>query len=126
MNTIRTKKQLKNAIGLKTEEFVVVGELASTIYKNRNFKNLSKKFFIQTSLLLGTTLYLAPFTSGYSLSIPMFFAYEAAEKSIPFAQVAVLITSLGGASVFYAIYKEYDIEFEINSDGSVKAKFHKK
>lgn len=118
MITIKTKDQLKKAKEDKVREFVVVGDLAEKLYKTRKISKLSKKAAIALSVAVGAGAITAPFTGGGSLMLVGALATSAI-ATIGGSQVVLIALGIGGILALYALYKDYDINFEVGTDGKI-------
>lgn len=118
MITIKTKDQLKKAKEDKVREFVVVGDLAEKLYKTRKISKLSKKAAIALSVAVGAGAIGAPFTGGGSLMLVGALA-TSATATIGGSQVVLIALGIGGILSLYALYKDYDMSFEVGMGGKM-------
>lgn len=125
MITIETKDQLKKAKEDKVREFVVVGDLAEKLYKTRKISKLSKKAAIALSSAVGGGAIAAPFTGGGSLMLVGALA-TSATATIGGSQVVIVALGIGGIIALYALYKDYDMTFEVGIDGKMSVVCKKK
>ncbi|GAB2490294.1 hypothetical protein GCM10008929_13190 [Alkalibacterium psychrotolerans] len=125
MLTIKNKHQLKKAEKDKVGEFIVVGDLAQKIYKTRKISRLSKKAILSLTIAFSAGAIALPFTAGISLKAAGL-ASTAALTTIGGPSVAFTALSIGGFLVLYALYKDYDVDFTVDNDGKIKAKFTRK
>lgn len=125
MLIVETKEQLKKAKKEKREEFIVIGELAQKLYKTRKISNLSKKAAIGLTIAFGVGSAATPFTGGLSLGVTGA-AAAAATTTVGGAQVVYVAMSIGGILLLFALYKDYDVDFELNPGGPIRVKCTKK
>ena len=113
MNTVTvwTKEDLAKAVDAHVDEIVVEGELAERIRDGQKLRSVSKL----TLATLTTAVAAAPFTGGISLAAAVPIA------TLTGLQVAVILAVVFvGLALLLAIYKDYEITIEYDSDGSLR------
>ncbi|EDP68168.1 hypothetical protein CAT7_11325 [Carnobacterium sp. AT7] len=125
MLIIETKEQLKKAKKENQEEFIVIGELAKKLYKTRKISKLSKKVAIGLSIAFGVGAAATPFTGGTSAGVSSAIM-ATSTTAIGGPGVVITAMSIGGVLLLFALFKDYNIDFEVNPAGSVRVKCTKK
>jgi len=114
MIVIQTKEELKRAKKEKLKEFEVIGPLAEKIKKAQDISNLSKSAAITLGKARSTNFFISRKSSS-----------SAAVGKIVTPGVMIAAISIGGILIAYALFKDYEVEFEVGP-GGVKAKMKRK
>ena len=121
---IKTKDELENAIKNKVQNFEVEGELAGNLKKGQQITTLGK---ISLSILIASLagIVATPATGGISGALG--FVGTTTVATLTGLEIAT-ITAVAflGISMLIALFKDYDVEFEKDTEGKFKAKFTRK
>ena len=121
---IKTKDELENAIKNKVQNFEVEGELAENLKKGQKITTLGK---ISLSILIASLagIVATPATGG--ISGAWGFAGAATVATLTGLEIAT-ITAVAflGIGMLIALFKDYNVEFEKDTEGKFKAKFTRK
>ena len=116
---VTTKEELGRLVKNKEPEIIVTGDLAKKLKDGYSIKKLSKGAVATLIGLIAVATAAAPFTGGLSFmaATPIAFATGT-------SVVAVIAIAFIGVSLIYAIYNEYEAEFEFENEriGVVKLK----
>lgn len=125
---VKTKEELKKAQKDKTKEFMIVGELAEKVQKAKGISKLTKKKVIVLSGIIAAGAATAIPTGGASLGASALgaAAVGAGAGAGLSAGAIIAIVSIGGALAAYALYKDYNVDFEATPTGGVKVKCTKR
>ncbi|PGR00718.1 hypothetical protein COA23_24290 [Priestia megaterium] len=114
MIVIQTKEELKRAKKEKLKEFEVIGPLAEKMKKAQDIGNLSKSAVSALGKARSTNFFISRKSSS-----------SAAVSKIVTPGVFIAAISIGGVLIAYALFKDYEVEFEVGPDG-VKVKMKRK
>ncbi len=121
---IKTKDELENAIKNKVQNFEVEGELAENLKKGQQITTLGK---ISLSILIASLagIVATPATGGISGAWGV--AGAATVATLTGLEIAT-ITAVAflGIGMLIALFKDYNVEFEKDTEGKFKAKFTRK
>lgn len=114
MIVIQTKEELKRAKKEKLKEFEIIGPLAEKIKKAQDIRNLSESAVSTLGKAKPTNFFVSRKSSS-----------SAAVSKIVTPGVVIAAISIGGILIAYALFKDYEVEFEAGPDG-VKVKMKRK
>lgn len=125
--TVRTNGELKKAMENNCNIIYVEGELAEKIKKTEQLKKLGT---VALTGVIGAIIIAcgtAPITGGMS------FAAASAVVAATFAATGVTLSTSAiiaivaiGAGLILTMYKDYDIEIEVDNNGTVRVKLIRK
>ncbi|MDO4776876.1 MAG: hypothetical protein Q4A06_05390 [Cardiobacteriaceae bacterium] len=121
---IKTKSELENALKNKVQHFEVEGELAENLKKGQKITTLGK-FSLAALIASLAGVAAAPVTGGIAGVIGATGAASVA--ALTGLEIAVIMAvAFVGSGMLIALFKGYDVEYEIDLSGKTRAKFTRK
>ena len=112
--TVKTSKELKNAMDNKYDVIYVEGELAEKIKKTEKLKHIGKKTLIAIIAAYAATKGMNSATKG--LSAPMaqaLFRTVSKEAGVTLSAETLMIIAGIGVLCVLAMYRDYDVELNV-------------